>query len=452
MNKKWLYIVFVALIVFALSACSKPGGVNEGKEDDVGNDTQTETNNENANNENNDAGPLELEPEEGAELVLWGPGDADSEWAEYVMEKFTEEYGIPVTYEEVGHTDAPGKLETDGPAGLGGDVFMAPHDHVGNMNTAGLIYENYFAEEQSERIMEAAIQAVSAASDDGIVTYGFPLSIETVALYYNKDLLAEMGFEPAETMEELISQSKEFMEKNPDSYGFMFEPGNFYYTHAFLGGYGGYIFGDDNTNPDDLGLNSEAAVKAGELMIHIRDEILPLKKEDITGDVIGAYFDEGKLLYNMTGPWSLGGHLEAGVNVGITTMPKLENGNVPTTFSGVKALFVNSYSEYPRAATLLANFATSDEMMLKRYEITKELPPSNALLNHEEIKENEYNIAFLRQADYSIPMPNIPEMESVWGGMEVAYTAIWNGDEEPKVALDKGTQQILDAFEARNNY
>ena len=56
-------------------------------------------------------------------------------------------------------------------------------------------------------------------------------------------------------------------------------------------------------------------------------------------------------------------------------MPKLENDVVPTTFSGVKALFVNSYSEYPKAATLFAKFATSDEMLLKRYEMTNQLPP-----------------------------------------------------------------------------
>ena len=239
------------------------------------------------------------------------------------------------------------------------------------------------------------------------------------------------------------------MEKNPGSYGFMLEPGNFYFTHAFLGGYGGYIFGDNNTNPDDLGLNNEGAIKAGELMQTIHNELLPIKKEDITGDVIGSYFNEGKLLYNMTGPWALKGHLDAGVNLGVTTMPKLENGVVPTTFSGVKALFVNSFSKYPKAATLLAQFATSNEMLLKRYEMTNQIPPAKALLESEEIKKNEYNIAFLKQAQYSISMPNIPAMEVVWGGMEVAFTAIWNGSEQPKSALDKGSQQIREAIDSQ---
>jgi len=432
------------MLLAVLAACSKPGDaeVKDEKEQEQG---ETEENKEDASNE------LEaLVPEEGAELVLWGNGDdSEGEWIRYVAEKFTEEYGFPVTFEEVAHTDAPGKLQTDGPAGLGGDVFMAPHDHVGNMNTAGLIYENYFADEYNDRFMQSAMQGVSIVSDGELKTYGFPLAIENVALYYNKDLLEDMGFEPAETMEELIDQSKQFMEKNPGSYGFMLEPGNFYLTHAFLGGYGGYIFGENNTNSDDLGLDNEGSIKAGELMQTIHNEILPITKEDITGDVIGSYFNEGKLLYNMTGPWALKGHIDAGVNLGVTTMPKLENGVVPTTFSGVKALFVNSYSKYPKAATLLAQFATSNEMLLKRYEMTNQIPPAKALLESEEIKKNEYNIAFLEQAQYSISMPNIPAMEVVWGGMEVAFTAIWNGSEQPKSALEKGTKQIREAIDTQ---
>ena len=97
------------------------------------------------------------------------------------------------------------------------------------------------------------------------------------------------------------------------------------------------------------------------------------------------------------------------------------------TFSGVKALFVNSYSKYPKAATLFAQFATSDEMLLKRYEMTNQLPPAIALLESEEIKENEYNIAFLEQAQYSISMPNIPAMEVSmgWNGSSIYSNLEW---------------------------
>ncbi|MBD8069544.1 maltose ABC transporter substrate-binding protein [Bacillus sp. PS06] len=435
--KKGLSLFVIAMLILVLAACGKPGGStdNTAPEQNTG-EEKTES----------QAEATELEPEEGAELIVWGNADQEAEWTQYVAEKFTEEYGIPVTFEEVGHTDAPGKLQTDGPAGLGGDIFTGAHDHVGNMDAAGLIYENYYAEELQERFMDGAVTGVSANSEGEYKMFGYPLAIETVALYYNQDLLDEMGFEPAETMEELIQQSKEFMEKNKGSYGFMIEPGNYYLVHGFLGGYGGYIFGDNNTNPQDIGLNNEGGLKAAELMVQLREEILPLKKEDITGDVISSHFNEGKLLYYVSGPWAVKGHQEAGVNFGVKLMPTLENGEIPQTFSGVKALFVNAYSEYPKAATLFAKFSTSDEMLLKRYEMTGQLPPSNALLDNETIKADELNLAFLEQAQHSVSMPNIPAMQHVWAGMEVAFTAIWNGESDPKEALDKGVQQIKDAI------
>jgi arabinogalactan oligomer/maltooligosaccharide transport system substrate-binding protein len=437
--KKLFTLSMISIVIFVLAACNKPGAPSAGEASNEASEGSKTT----------ETATEEIVPEEDAKLVLWDNGDEEGEWAKYVAKKFTEEYGVPVKYETVSHTDAPDKLKTDGPAGIGADVFNAAHDHVGAMVTSGLIYDNYFAEEYKERFLESAVTAVSAKDEDELKMYGFPLNIEGIALYYNKDLLEEMGFEPAETMDELIEQSKAFRDKNPGSYGFMIEPGNFYLVHGFVGGYGDFIFGDNNTDSSEVGLNNEGSLKAANLMERIRDEILPMKKEDITADVITSHFNEGKLLYYFSGPWAVKGHEEAEVNFGVTTLPKLENGEVPQTFSGSKGYYVNAYSKYPQAATLFAKFATSDEMLLKRYELTGQLPASNGLVENETIKSNELNSAFLEQAKYSIPMPNITEMQTVWGGMEVAYTAIWNNAAEPKASLDKGVQQIKEAIESQ---
>ncbi len=150
--KKFIYLAVMAMFVIVLAACSKPGST---KEENTQNTSKQEETEENTTTE-----IAELEPEEGAELIVWGNGDEEGEWIEYVAEEFTKEFDIPITYEDVSHTDAPGKLQTDGPAGLGGDVFMGAHDHVGNMNTAGLIYDNYFADEYKERFMEGAFNGV----------------------------------------------------------------------------------------------------------------------------------------------------------------------------------------------------------------------------------------------------------------------------------------------------
>lgn len=391
-----------------------------------------------------------LVPEEGAHLVLWDNSDEEAEWASVVAEEFEAEYGVPVEVQEVGHTEASTKLETDGPAGLGADVFNSAHDHLGKMVSAGLVYENYYANDYKDAFMDAAISGTSYTDKDGnYQLYGYPIAIETYALFYNKDIVEE----PPATWEELFESAKAFQDESSGSertFGFMMEPANFYYTHAFMAGYGGYVFGDNNTNPEDLGIDNEGAIQSGEFLKTMRDELLPLAIEDITYDVISSFFNEGNLAYRISGPWDVHNHQNAGVNFGVAPLPLLENGEAPQSYSGIKAYYVNSYSEYPMAATLLAQFASSEEMLLKRYEITGQLPPVESLIDHETIQADEISTAFLEQALEAVPMPNMPEMMSVWGPMQVAYTSIWNDDMEPEQALKSAREQIEDAIETQS--
>ncbi|WP_332632278.1 maltose ABC transporter substrate-binding protein [Halalkalibacter flavus] len=385
----------------------------------------------------------EITPEEGAELLVWDNGDESREWAEYVAEKFTEEYGVPVTVEEMGHTDAPGVLQTDGPAGLGADVFAGAHDHAGTMDAAGLIVENFFPEYYEENFMEAAVLGTSV--DDTL--YGYPYAIETYALYYNKDLVDEVP----ETFEELLELSKDFTDVRTDHYGIMFEPGNYYFTHAFLGGYGGYVFGEDNTDPSVTGLNNEGAVRSGEFMREIREASLPLNTEDITGDIIGTLFNENQVMFRISGPWDVAAHKEAEVNFGVAPLPLLSNGEHPTSFSGVKGYYVSAYTDYPDAAALYAQFATSAEMLEKRFEITNELPPHLALLESDVILDDPILSAFLAQAQFAQPMPNIPEMQIVWGPMGDAFISIWNTDRDVQEILDSAVDQISESIDVLSN-
>lgn len=377
--------------------------------------------------------------EEGAELLVWDNEDAEQEWAQYVAEEFTKRYGIPVRVELVKHTDAPSKLQTDGPAGLGADVFNAPHDHTGNMASAGLILENFYADQMRAEHVDAAIEG---GSFEGKL-YGYPISVETYGLFYNKDLVENVP----QTWEDLIEQAKAFNDPANQKYGFMYEVGNFYYDFSFIGGYGGYVFGNNNTDASELGLNGPAAVKAADFVKRLHQELLPsMKKEDITYDIKNSLFQEGKLLFDMNGPWAAAGYRDAGVNFGIAPLPVLDNGANPTSFSGIKSYYVNAYTKYPEAASLYASFASSKEMQLKRFEMTGQVPTRNDLANEPEIVNDPVVSGILAQAAHAIPMPNIPEMQTVWGPMASAFSLIWNEDIDAQKALDDAVSQIRDAI------
>ncbi|NLK87157.1 MAG: maltose ABC transporter substrate-binding protein [Clostridiaceae bacterium] len=383
--------------------------------------------------------PEGLQPEPGAVLKIWDSEGPEGNWLMEVTKQFTDKYGVEVTYEPVGHTDSPAKMKTDGPAGLGADVFSAPHDHLGGLVTAGLVYPNDVSD--PAEYMDAAVQGTSY---DG-VWYGYPVAIETYALFYNKDLVAE----PPKTFDELITFSKSFNDIKNNKYGFMMEAANFYYIYSFMSGYGGYVFGNNGTNRNDIGLNSPGAVEALKFHQSLK-EILPLNTADINYDIKSALFNEGNLAFDIDGPWAIRGHMDAGVNFGIAPLPLLPNGKNPQSFSGIRAFYVNSYTKYSNAAMLLAQFLTSKELLADRFTNTNQIPPRKDLLDDPAIKNDEYSAAILNQAQYAQAMPNIPEMSSVWTPMATALEENWNKGGDPKPLLDNAVNSIQDALAAQS--
>ena len=376
-----------------------------------------------------------LQPEPGAKLKIWDSEGPEGDWLKKVTKQFTEKYGIEVTYEPVGHTDSPGKMKTDGPAKLGADVFSAPHDHLGEMVASGLVYPNDV--EKPGEFLDAAVQGTSY---DG-AWYGYPVAIETYGLFYNKDLVKD----PPKTFDELISFSKQFTDVKNKKYGFMMEVGNFYFAYAFLSGYGGYVFGNNGTDKNDIGLNSAGAVEG--MKFHQRlKEIQPLNTADINYDIKKALFNEGKLAFNIDGPWAVSGHKEAGVNFGVAPLPLLPNGQHPASFSGIRAFYVNSYTDYPNAAKLLAQFLTSKELLADRFTSTSQMPPRKDLMDDPAIKNDPLISPFLEQAQYAQAMPNIPEMGAVWAPMGTALDENWNKGGDPQVLLDNAVKAIKDAL------
>jgi Maltose-binding periplasmic proteins/domains len=85
-------------------------------------------------------------------------------------------------------------------------------------------------------------------------------------------------------------------------------------------------------------------------------------------------------------------------------------------------------------------------MQLKRFEITGQVPTLKSLSDDPTIKSDPVVSGILEQAQYAIPMPNIPEMQTVWGPMASAFSLIWNENIDPQQALDDAKKQIEDAI------
>ncbi|WP_374018427.1 maltose ABC transporter substrate-binding protein [Paenibacillus thiaminolyticus] len=384
-------------------------------------------------------GDEELIPEPGAKLVIW-EGPEQKEYLESMAKEFTAKYDIPVEIQEIGSGEQMAKVKTDGPAGLGADIMVMPHDHLGEAVAAGLVMPNdFYAEDTMNNFAPAAVEAVSL---DGII-YGYPRNMETYLLYYNKDLVKE---EELASWDSIIAFAKNYNDAKNNKFGFLYEVNNFYYNYAFMAGNGAYVFGNNGTDPADIGLATPEAIEAFQFFQSLH-EAIPIKAADASGDVKTSLFQTGKLPINMDGIWQLSNFTKEklGFEVGAVPMPAMPNGKAPKPFLGVKAYFVSTFSEYPNAAKLFIHHVTSQEAMVKNYELSGIIPARNGMETEPAIQANPNALAFLEQFKHVEAMPYIIEMRSVWGPLTATLEPIWDGGNVEAI-LKKAVEDVKTAI------
>lgn len=360
-------------------------------------------------------------------LLVWeAEGDGhELDFIKAAAEKYTAAHpNVTFEFNSIAHTDAVQKLELDGPAMVGPDLFAAPHDKLGQMVVGELALPNPNQADLEANFMTGAVAAVTY---DG-VAYGYPLAIETYALFYNKDLIPEAP----KTWADIEEFCKGYNDAANNKYGIVWEVSAPYYNYQFLAAYGADLFGPSGTDKAAHSVNTPEAIKGMEFFQTLKDKLLPVNADDLTGDFCNAMFRDSKTaaMY-ITGPWSIKGCMDAGVNLGVAALPALPDSDTPPpSFSGVRAMFVSAFSEHPVEAQDFANFLISKEMLELRHELTGTIPPRNDIT-----VSNEQIAGVMAQAAYAKPMPSIPAMDGYWQTMGAAFRNVWNG-QDIKTELD----------------
>ena len=194
------------------------------------------------------------------DLLIWEDVDK-SEGIEEAVAKFEKENDIKIEVVEKAYATQNEDLRLDGPAGTGPDVITIPGDQVGTLVTEGLLKELEVGEDIQAIYTDSAMQSQIV---DGKV-YGLPKAVETTVLYYNKDIIAEEDV-PTD-IDGWFELSKELTKG--DNYGLLALWDQIYYAQSVLGGYGGYIFGQDadgNYDVTDIGINNEGAIEVAKVI------------------------------------------------------------------------------------------------------------------------------------------------------------------------------------------
>lgn len=363
------------------------------------------------------------------------------DYIEGIKSDFEKENGVTVNVKAVDQSDVLTNLPIDGPTGASPDVMMAPYDRVGGLGSEGHIAEVTLGnEDQFDDTVKDLVQLEGK-------TFAEPAVIETLVLYYNKDHVsaAPATFSDLEKLQS--NETFKFASEEGKATGFLANWTNFYYSYGLTAGYGGYAFGKNGTDANDVGIASGDSLKALEYAKSWYDQ-WPQGMQDMTkaGSFASDQFIAGKVGALIDGPWVAASFKEAGVNYGVAKIPTLPNGKDYSPFAGGKAWVISNYSKNKEVAQKWLDYVTNEKNQTAFYEQTQEIPANVSARKVAAEKGNELTKAVIEQFASSKPMPNIPQMAEVWEPAATMYFDVVSGSKTPEQASKDALKTIKDAI------
>ena len=328
-------------------------------------------------------------------------------------------------------------VQTAGPAGEGPDVFLGAHDWVGELAANGVVSPLDLGSVASD-LYDVGVTAFSYGGE----VYGFPYATEAIAMFYNADLVGGVPSTWEDVKAECDDAGTELCVGTPSN--------DAYHNHPFVASAGGYVFASaGGFDASDVGLDNAGAIASAEYL-----DGLVKNGTVYSADYGGAMsnFQEGRALYWMTGPWARGD--ASAVNYGVGLIPQFD-GNAATPFVGVRGAMVSSFSDKQvLAQSFILDFFATVEVQQAMYESDPRLPATKSLFAVVEAAD-PIAAVFAESASNGIPMPNIPEMGSVWGPMADALNVIreqaYGTNEETGVTISNASDAMkLAAEQVRN--
>ena len=367
-------------------------------------------------------------------ITIWTNMSVEAETIQKYANEWSEKSGFEV---EVIHQSpsvqkfAQAANSEDGPDAVVG----IPNDQLADYINAGLAAEVPAELYNDSDFSDAAIQACYVNGKK----YAAPISVETVALFYNTDKVKEA---PA-TWEELVDNAKTVG-------GVQFDATSIYYDLGFVRACGGYIFKYENGAYDvaDIGLANEGAVQAYEFINALYAEH-GLLSADVTADIARSNFQNGETAYYIGGPWDIDGFTSAGTPFAIAEMPTF-NGQSFVTPVGTQISFVSNKSDKQDAAWEFIMYLI-DNGALGLYKAGDRIPAKLADQNDAVIQSMENSRVFIAQINKGEPMPTVSEMGQLWSIHTNNIRSMWKGELTPKAAAENIMSQLKEAVELMNS-
>jgi arabinogalactan oligomer/maltooligosaccharide transport system substrate-binding protein len=302
------------------------------------------------------------------------------------------------------------------------DVIVAAHDWTGELAANGSVVPLFPKKATRSEIPAYSFNAFSY----GGRLYGMPTTLENVGLFVNTKLA-----HIPKNWADLESQALKFKRKSADNLAIAVQQGSggdAYHMYPFFSGLCGFVFGANKNgalNPKKLGIANPTFLKNSTLIDKWnREELINSK---IDGGTAQNAFLKGQAAFWITGPWNIDTVRKAGIKFRIVQVPKIKCQSVP--FLGVNGFMVTRFAAghgvSAAAKDLVTNYMArpSSQAALA---LANGRYPANVKAG-KQVKDTA--LAQIGRASAGgVPMPNIPQMASVWGDLGGAWVKSTKGD------------------------
>ena len=374
---------------------------------------------------------------ETVEILAWHDNDEAmmNALADVVNEKLKDE-NITLVFEK--KSDVTGQIQLYGTdAENGPDMYLFAHDSLGSFAEMGILEPvgNLISADKEADLLPMTIEAASYKGQQ----YLMPVYYETLLFMYNKDLWE--GEIPS-TTEELYEYMVAHTDEAAGTYALVNQHSGAYNVSPFIHGFGACIL-DENGEP---GLDTQEMMDA----IAYNQKFAALQAD---GDynTVTTLFNEGKAAAIIGGPWLISGIKEAGINLGIKSLADitLPNGNSLQPYSGIQCLGVLKYAAESKGAaiTRVLEVLAEPEVGITLAKGFNCAPANVKAYDDAEVASNEMILAMKATAEVAKPMPNIPQMNVMWGPTESLLAAVNKSGEDVYEIAEKYQEEALSAIE-----
>ncbi|MEV0680834.1 extracellular solute-binding protein [Actinosynnema sp. NPDC050436] len=378
---------------------------------------------------------------DGGEVTFWDTsGPNESPVFARLAQDCAAQGGFRVRTEVVAFDQALNNYKTAAQGGQGPDVFRAEVAWVPQLAKLGYLVD--LTDTDLGRDTSDFLDTPLGSTRYDGRTYGVPQVTDSLALFYNKKLLADAGVEPPRTWDEVKAASAKLGGEKA-----FFINNDAYYALPFIYGAGGDLV---DAPAKKIVVNSAANAKA----LRTAKGLLDAKAATTALDPANSYnnmqaaFSSGEVAMVVNGPWSVADYLKGAAfsdkaNLGIAPVPGETAGRGSAPVGGHDYV-VRQGTKAKDAALKLVTCLNGVESQVRVAGELGLLPTRKSAYENAEVRANPVVSAFRPVVATAHARPWIPEGGQLFDPLKIAYADVLAGKEDAQAALDEVAKAYRD--------